>query len=119
MVQSDCPQVRSLPMKLRAELQAPAIASERLAALRERIQSIEALIETDGLAAHDAIHEFNQITGRDFSLYDFQHYWRSVSLDDFARRAARPRPQPHGDLTREELIEIVRRAMPTSGDPDY
>jgi hypothetical protein len=49
----------------------------------------------------------------------FRNYWRSIDLEDFARQAARPKPASVPDVIRAELAEVVRRAMPQNGDPEY
>ncbi len=104
--------------KLRPELTSPPIPEGYLHALQVRIEAIENALETAGHAP-ELIQEFNQLTGRDFDEDTFRNYWKGVDLDDFAKQAARPKPKACPDVTREELIEVVRRAMPTSGDEDY
>ncbi len=42
-----------------------------------------------------------------------------MSLEYLVRQAARPRPVPVPDVTRAELVEVVRRALPQNGDPEH
>jgi hypothetical protein len=105
-------------MELRPELIPVSITDARRDAVRDRIRRIESALDagenTDGL-----IREFNEFTGREYSEDMFRNYWRSIDLEDFVRQAARPRPIPVPGVTRAELVEVVRRAMPQNGDPDY
>lgn len=105
-------------MDLRPELVPVPIDDARRGAVRAGILQIEAALDRREEAA-DLIRTFNTFTGRDYDEHMFRHYWRSVSLDDFVRQAARPKPAPVPDVTRAELAEVVRRAMPGSGDSDY
>ncbi len=105
-------------MELRPELVPAPISDARRAAIRDRIQRIEAALEGDEPAG-ELIREFNEFTGREYGEDMFRNYWRSISLDDFVRQAARPKPAPAADVTRAELAEVVRRAMPQNGDPEY
>jgi hypothetical protein len=105
-------------MELRKELVAPEIPEARLAEVKRRILEIDAALEqgrdADGLTA-----EFTALTGRSYDQFTFQTYWGAISLDQFAKEASRPPPRKVESVTRDELIEIIRRAMLTSGDPDY
>jgi hypothetical protein len=110
------PMVAALPsttpdadrMTLRSELVAIPPSPERVKECQRRIEAIERKLERGEKGEAD-IREFNAFTGRDYTAYDFQSYWGARSLIDFAREAAWPPPRPVADITREELIEIVRR----------
>ncbi len=105
-------------MELRRELTPPPISEAAYQTVRGMVEVIEAELDSGGNA--DAqIQEFNQFTGRHYDESMFRRYWRSMDLDEFVRQASRPKPKPVLDVTREELVEVARRAMPQSGDPDY
>jgi hypothetical protein len=78
--------------------------------LHFKIEHIETLID-DGQMATEEIEEFNKLTGRDYDTYYFQNYWRSISIDEFVDEASNPYPVKVDDITKEELIELVRRVI--------
>jgi hypothetical protein len=96
----------------------PPIDKARARRIESAIKRIESVLEGAGDAT-DLICQFNEDTGRDYDEDYFRHYWRSVSLENFVRQAARPTPGRAQDVTREELIEILRRASPRTEDPVY
>lgn len=103
-------------MNLRPEL-LPPIPDEalvkRLAELADHLDSAE--------PGHDAeLAEFNRLAGTDIPFEHFQGISGGEEHETWARRllvAKLVRPVP--DVTRAELVEVVRRAMPQSGYPDY
>ena len=105
-------------MELRPGLMPLRISAARRAEVRGRIRHIEDAI-TAGEDVADLIREFNAFTGREYGEDMFHNYWRSIDLEDFVRQAARPKPAPVPGVTRAELAEVVRRAMPQNGDPEY
>jgi len=105
-------------MQLHTELQAPFIPEERLLAIKERVQVIEKLFEQN-ISTEEAICELNEFTGRIYTEDNLRYYSAVESLSTFCRKAARQKPQRIPDVCREELIEIVRRAIPMTGDPDW
>lgn len=105
-------------MDLRPELTPPPLPAGRLDQIMDSIEKIQHQLES-GDNANDQIQAFNSSTGRTFNELMFLNYWRSMDLEDFARMAARPAPHPVDDITAEELVEIVRRAMPKTGNSDY
>ncbi|MFO0876275.1 MAG: hypothetical protein U0840_02790 [Gemmataceae bacterium] len=105
-------------MELRPELVPAPISDARRAAIRDRIRRVEDAIEAREDVA-DLIREFNEFTGRQYGEDMFRNYWRSIDLEDFVRQAARPKPTPAPGVTRAELVEVVRRAMPQNGDAEY
>jgi hypothetical protein len=105
-------------MRLRKELEAPSIPEEKLLAVRTRLEAVEKLFEQNK-PTEEAIREFNQFTGRVYTADKLRYYNAVESIDAFCRKAARPKPQRVLDISREELLEVVRRAMPTTRDPDY
>ncbi|MFE0629787.1 bacteriocin immunity protein [Streptomyces sp. NPDC058864] len=107
-------------MDLRAELLPPPVTPERLAEVAREIERIAGLTGC-GEAAEKAVAAFNERTGHDYRPSDFARYDASRGLEEFAREAARPARPRVADITREELVEIVRRvdADPAGEDTDY
>ncbi|MEV0709785.1 hypothetical protein [Nocardia aurea] len=107
-------------MDLRPELLPPPVAPEYLAALAREIERIDQLITTgDPDAAIAVIAAFNQHTGHDYDFTDFVEYSSYRDLLDFAQEAARPAHPRVPDITRDELVEIVRRIRAADPDADY
>ncbi|MGI5350730.1 hypothetical protein ACQEU8_21505 [Streptomyces sp. CA-250714] len=105
-------------MDLRPELLPPPVDRQRLEATCHEIDRIADLIARGG-AADDAVAAFNTTTGHAYTPLDFAGYHGSRSVEDFAREAARPaRPKVPG-ITRDELVEIVRRVLSCDPDSDY
>src|SRR4051794_6820457 len=104
-------------MQLRPELCPPTVSPQRIAELRTAIEHIVGLLER-GEPADAAITAFNAETGHDYTAVVFRSYRGSRTVEDFAVEAARP-AWPHvPDITRDELVGIVRRIR-TDDDTDY
>ncbi|GAA4635260.1 hypothetical protein GCM10023196_080030 [Actinoallomurus vinaceus] len=104
-------------MNLRPELLPPAVDHQRLAELGEEIERIAHLVHQGRRSeADEAVAAFNARTGHTYAVSDFVEYGASRDLEEFAREAARPARPRVGDITRSELVEIVRRIM--AGDPE-
>lgn len=95
-------------MKLRKELEPVKRTNEFKKMIKSKIEQIESILQ-NGKAAVREIEEFNQLTGREYDEYYFLNYWRSVSIDDFVDEASNPYPVKVIDITKDELVEIVRR----------
>jgi len=93
---------------LRSELQVPKIDRERLDEIARRIELISDMLES-GEDATSHIKAFNQLTGHDYGPDWFVHYWESRDLEDAALEAALPSPARIVDVTRDELIWLVRQ----------
>ncbi|MFI8348678.1 hypothetical protein [Streptomyces sp. NPDC085596] len=106
-------------MDLRPELLPPPVGRKRLDELRDEVERIAELLETDLVAAGEAIVGFNAMTGHEYVALDFAEYDGSRSLEDFAREAARPARPMVADVTRGELAEIVRRLLLADPESDY
>jgi hypothetical protein len=105
---------------LRPELLPAAVPGTRLRELCREIERIEGLLERGEQArALTAIGAFNEATGHGYQAYDFLAYSGSRSVEEFALEAARPARPRVPDITRDELIEIVRRALAPGPDQDY
>lgn len=103
---------------LRPELVPPPVTEVRLRMLSHEIERIEDLLFREAPAEVDAaIAAFNAATGHSYDSSDFSGYagWRDLA--DFALEAARPAYPRVPDVTREELVEVVRRIM--AGDPEH
>lgn len=107
-------------MDLRPELLPPQVDPRRLDAIAAEITRIADPIH-HGLRpeADAAITAFNAAADRDYGIAAFLAYDGSRKLEDFAREAARPAWPKVRDVTRYELIEIVRRIQAADPDSDY
>ncbi|MFJ5924522.1 bacteriocin immunity protein [Kitasatospora sp. NPDC092948] len=109
-------------MDLRPELLPPPVSRERLAELCREIERIADLAMKHPEAVDEAVAAFNAMTGHDYGALCFAEYDGSRSLEDFAREAARPARPQVSDITRDELVEVVRRLLedpPDSDNSDY
>src|SRR5689334_7961592 len=104
---------------LRPELLPPPVSRQRLDELCAEVERIADLLETRPEAAGEAIEAFNAMTGHDYVALDFAEYWGSRSLEEFGTEAARPARPVVADVTRDELVEIVRRLLTISPGSDY
>jgi len=95
-------------MHLRKELLPTERTDEFKAMLKLRIQLIEQKL-ANGEDATNEIKEFNAITGREYKLDYFQDYWTFMSIDEFVKEVSSPVPKKIADITKEELMEVVRR----------
>ena len=104
-------------MELRAELLPPRLDEalvHRLAHLADAL---------DGAApeqCEEDLAEFNRLAGTALAFADFQGIYGGEEHETWVRRIVRSKMlRPVADVTREELAEVVRRAMPQNEDPDY
>ena len=95
-------------MRLRKELEPINRTEEYKGMLKSKIEQIEMLLEADQNVT-DEIEEFNKLTGRSYEKDYFLNYWRSISIDEFIEDACNAFSKKVNDITKEELIEIVRR----------
>lgn len=109
-----------LVMDLRSELLPPPIGEGPLRAVSAEITRIAELIGAGRRTAADAaITEFNAQTRHSYGLPDFVDFSEWRDLEDFAREAARPGWPKAADVSRAELIEIVRRIQAADPETDY
>lgn len=106
-------------MDLRPELLPPSVSRERLDELCREIERIADLVATRSDAANEAVAAFNAATGHDYAALDFATYGGSRSLRGFAGEAARPARPRVPDITRDELVEVVRRLLTATPDTDW
>ncbi|MFD6037870.1 hypothetical protein ACFWHF_25600 [Streptomyces griseoincarnatus] len=106
-------------MDLRPELTPPPVSQQRLDGLCAEVERIADLLDARPEAAGEAIAAFNATTGHDYDALDFAEYDGSRSLEEFAREAARPASPVVAAITRDELVEIVRRLLMADPECDY
>lgn len=95
---------------LREELLPRPVAAEELERIERSIGEIEELLESGKEAeAAAAIEAFNARHARGYGADDFRSRDGSMSRTEFALGAAQPLAHRIADISREELIEIVRR----------
>ncbi|MFJ2746281.1 hypothetical protein ACIO3O_42225 [Streptomyces sp. NPDC087440] len=95
------------------------MSRQRLDELCSKIEHIAGLLAPRREAAGEAIAAFNAMTGHDYEALDFAAYHGSRSLEEFAREAAWPAHPVVADISRDELVEIVRRILMDSPDSDF
>jgi len=96
-------------MELRPELMPPAL-DEKLVA---RLAKLAA--QLDGDREEKFLAEFNQLAGTDIPMSEFQGIYGGEDHVDYVRRVLYYRLiKPAPGVTRAELAEVVRRAMPTN-----
>lgn len=97
-------------MNLRPELLPPELDEKLIARLAEIADRL------DGPSAEQSkadLAEFNRLAGTDLPADEFQGIYEAESHENWVRRllwCEKIKPVP--DVTREELAEVVRRAMP-------
>jgi len=104
-------------MDLRPELLPPTVAPEFLAVLAREIDRIARLIGAGD--PDEAIAAFNDQTGHGYDVTDFAEYRSYRDVLDFAEEAARPAHPRIADITRDELVEVVRRIQNKDPDAGY
>ncbi|MFI5866046.1 hypothetical protein [Streptomyces sp. NPDC051546] len=107
---------------MRPEPLPPPVSRQRLEELSAAVERIAELLVARphmGSEASEAIAAFNARTGHDYAALDFAEYGASRSLEEFAREAARPARPVVADITRDELVEIVRRLLAASAESDF
>ena len=100
-------------MELRPELTPPVLDQALVAQLARFADRLDGARPGQG---DDDLTEFNRLAGTALSLADFQGVHKAENPEDFVRRALyRQRITPAPGVTRAELAEVVRRAMPQNG----
>ena len=106
-------------MDLRPELEHRPFPPERLAWIRQEVLRVEALVDAEDPAAEAAIEALNAATGHGFTADDFRHHCGAPDRDELVEWASAPPPVRVPDVTRAELIEVVRRILEDPGDEWY
>lgn len=95
------------------------MSRQRLDELCAEVERIAGLLVSRPEVADEAIAAFNAMTGHEYGACDFAGYAGSRSSEEFAREAARPARPVIADISRGELVEIVRRLLMASPESDY
>jgi len=103
---------------MRAEFRIPDVDRERLVDLACRIDLISDMLEA-GEDASGHITAFNQLTGHGYGPDWFVHYWESRDVQDAAMEAALPPPARIADITRAELVWLVRQIQRADDHTGY
>lgn len=96
-------------MELRPELTPPELDESLVARLAELADDL------DGNPDDAKLAEFNQLAGTDIPMEEFQGIYGGEDHAMYVRRVLYQQIKPTPGITRAELIEIVRRAMPQNG----
>ena len=104
-------------MKLRSVLCPITVSQSTKDALAEHILLIERSIQENSPRVLFYIRTFSAFTGRDYDYTWFKSFRDTVTIEEFVAEASQPPPKRYADITTEELIEIVRRALP--GDESF
>ncbi|MEU7873294.1 hypothetical protein [Dactylosporangium sp. NPDC049140] len=105
-------------MELRDAVGRWPVMPERQVAIGEAILRIEELVDR-GDDATAAIETLNETTGHNFGLDDFHYHCGAPDREQLIERACAPPPVRMPDVTRDELVEIVRRILADPTDDWY
>jgi hypothetical protein len=94
------------------------VTPERRIAIREAILRIENLVDR-GDDATAAIETLNATTGHRFRLDDFRDHCGAPDREELIERASAPPPVRLPDITRDELVELVRHILADPTDDWY
>ena len=104
-------------MELRRELMPLHLDRKLVARLTELAEGLD---ETENPDWERDMAEFNRLAGTELLFEEFQGIYGAEDHKTWVRRVLRYRlTRPVPGVTREELVEIIRRAMPTSGYRNY
>ncbi len=103
-------------MKWRQEWNPKPISSSELTKIEQDIIRIEQQLSNEETeAAEKSLRAFNAIRGRNEPVSLFRDYGGSMSRTELALRMSQPEPVRGENVTRAELIELIRRIQ----DPEY
>ncbi|MFF4893583.1 hypothetical protein [Micromonospora chersina] len=105
-------------MELRDALRRRPVTPERRVAIGEAILQIEELVDR-GEDATAAIETLNETTGHSFGLDDFHNHCGAPDREQLVEWACAPPPVRLPEVTRDELVEIVRRILARPTDDWY
>lgn len=104
-------------MELRPELMPPVLDEAKVGRLADLAAEIDGARPGEW---EDKLVEFNGLAGTACTFLDFQGISGDEEHDAWVRRVlVRRSVRRVSDITRAELVEIVRRATPQAGDPGY
>ncbi len=101
-------------MELRIEIEPNLEIAEKLhPEILEQILQYTAFVDDYGdensTASNSIANKLNQLTGKDISKYNLSEYWEEEGAEVLAFRIGLPNPQKVNNVTKDEVIEIVRR----------
>lgn len=101
-------------MKLRTEIEPKLEIAEKLyPEILDQILKYTAFVDNDGdennLFYKTIEGKLNQLTGKDISQYNLSEYWEEEGAEVLAFRIGLPDPQKNDTITKDEVLEIVRR----------
>ncbi|MEU4222070.1 hypothetical protein [Actinoplanes sp. NPDC026623] len=105
-------------MELRDALRRRPVTPERRIAVGAAVLRIEQLVSR-GEDATAAIETLNETTGHSFGVDDFHHHCGAPGREELVEWACAPPPVRLPDVTRDELVEIVRRILADPADDWY
>lgn len=103
-------------MELRSELMPPVLDEAKVRYLASLASQLDGAYsgETDSAKWRADLAEFNRIAQTDLPIEDFQGIYGAEKHDTWVRRVlVRRVVRPVPNVTPQELVEIVRRAMPS------
>ncbi len=104
-------------MELRSELRPPLLDETLLNHLAELADKLDGARPGEW---DEWLNEFNSLAGTAIPFEHFQGIYGGECHVDWVRRVLYGTLiLPAQNVTRDELIEVTRRAMPQNGDPDF
>jgi hypothetical protein len=102
-------------MELRPELTPPALDATKVARLAKLAAGLDGA--RPGQWEED-LAEFNRLARTAIPIEEFQGIYGAEDHEDWVRRVLYQHSLKSVDLSREEMVEIVSRAMAGEGDPE-
>jgi hypothetical protein len=105
-------------VELRDVLVRRPVTPERRVAIGEAILRIEELVDR-GSDVTAAVEKLNETTGHNFGVDDFRSHCGAPDREALIERACVPPPVRLPDITRNELVEVVRHIVADPTDDWY
>ncbi|HWS35092.1 MAG TPA: hypothetical protein VN408_20425 [Actinoplanes sp.] len=105
-------------MELRDELRRRPVTREQRDAIRTTMLQIEQLVDR-GEDSTGVIETLNRATGHNFEVDDFHYHCGAPDREELVEWACAPPPVRLPDVTRDELVAIVRRILADPTDDWY
>jgi hypothetical protein len=104
-------------VELRPELMPPTLDEAKIRRLSELAARLDGANPGQW---EDDLSAFNEIAGTTLTIEDFQVIYGAEEHETWVRRVLVEKAvRPVVDVTRSELTEVIRRAMPQNGYPDH